>query len=80
MNEETNIAKSREEALGNEARAAAANLSQWSLWNNAGEQVNAMRSTPDEITRTDSTTDTELWRRRAHPSQAPPWNQRKGSL
>jgi hypothetical protein len=78
--EEIELTREGEEDLGSLGQEATANLTRASLWNHAGEQVYAMRSTPDEITRTDSTTDTELWRRCAHPSQAPPWNQRKGSL
>jgi hypothetical protein len=75
MSDEDTI--SRVEALGFSSRTAAETLSRASLWNNAHEQVNTLRSSPDEITRTDSTTDIELWRRGAHPSQAPPWNERK---
>jgi hypothetical protein len=74
MNEEK---ITRDEALGFSSREAAENLLLDSLWNFAAAQVSTLRSSPENSSRKDSTSDTELWRRGAHPSQAPPWNQRK---
>jgi hypothetical protein len=74
MNEEK---ITREEVLGFSSREAAENLSLDSLWNFAAAQVNTLPSAPENSSRKDSTSDTELWQRGAHPSQAPPWNQRR---
>jgi hypothetical protein len=71
MNDEDKI--TREEALGFSSREAADNLSLDSLWNFAAAQVNALPSSPEEITRRDSNSETELSRRGCAPWQRPNW-------
>jgi hypothetical protein len=73
MNEEK---LTREQALGGTAKEAAENLTLDSLWAFASQQVARVPSSPEESSVKDSNSETELWRRGAHPSQAPPWNQR----
>ena len=70
------IKATREEVVGLAAKEAAENLSRVALWNCAAEQVSGIPSSPEESSRKDSTSEIEMWRRGAHPSQAPPWNQR----
>jgi hypothetical protein len=73
MNEETNIPKSREEVLGGCAKTAAEQLSQWSLGNLASETVNTIPVTEIAITRRDSNSETEKWKRGCADWQRPHW-------
>jgi hypothetical protein len=65
--------KSGDEALAMDAREAAECLSTSSLLNFAQEQVDALPSSPEEITRKDSSSTTELSKRGCADWQRPHW-------
>jgi hypothetical protein len=71
MSDEETI--SREEALGFASKEAAAHLTRTELWTCASQQVDVIPHSPDEITRTDSNSTTELWKRGCAPWQRSHW-------